>query len=52
MTPSAATWFSLSAAEFKERASVILVTNGLGEDKERCVLLLGTTIFIMCSHSL
>ena len=31
MTTSAAAWFSLSAAEFKERASVILVTDGLGK---------------------
>ena len=41
MTPSAAARFTLSAAEFKERASVILVTDGLGKDTERCVLLLG-----------
>ena len=40
MTPSAAAWFSMSAAEFKERASIILVTNGLRKDTERCVLLL------------
>ena len=30
MTPSAAAWFSLSAAEFKERVSVILVTVAKG----------------------
>ena len=35
MTPSAAAWFSMSAAEFKERASVILVTNGLGKKIRR-----------------
>ena len=52
MTRSAAAWFSLSAAEFKERASVILVTDRLGKYKERCVLLLGTAIFIIRSRSL
>ena len=52
MTPSAAARFSLSAAEFKERVSVILVTDGLGKDTERYVLLLGTVIFIICSRSL
>ena len=45
------TWFSLSAAEFKERVSVILVTDGLGKDTESCVLL-GTAIFIIRSRSL
>ena len=50
MTQSAAAWFSLSDAEFKERASVILVTYGLGKDTERCVLLLGTAIFIIRSR--
>ena len=52
MTPSAAARFTLSAAEFKERASVILVTDGLGKDTKRCVLLLGTDIFIIRSRSL
>ena len=52
MTPSAAAWFSLSAAEFTERVSVILVTDGLGKDKERFILLLGTAIFIIGSCSL
>ena len=52
MTPSAAAWFSLSAAEFKERASIILVTDRLGKDTKRCVLLLGTVIFIIRSRSL
>ena len=52
MTPSAAAWFSLSATEFKERVSIILVTDGLGKDTERCVLLLATAIFIIHSRSL
>ena len=49
---SAAAWFSLSAAEFKERAIVILVTDGLGKDTKRCVLLLGTAILIIRSRLL
>ena len=52
MTPSAAACGSVWQLQFKECVSFILVTDGLGEDKERCVLLLGTAIFIMCSHSL
>ena len=52
MTPSAAATFSLSAAEFKEGSSVILATDGLGKDTEMYVLLLGTTLFIISSHSL
>ena len=31
MISSAAAWFSLSAAVFKECASVILVTDGIGK---------------------
>ena len=52
MALSAAGWFSLSTAEFKERANVILVTDGLGKDTERCVLLLGTAIFNIRSRLL
>ena len=37
MTPSAASRFSLLAAEFKECSSVILATNGLGKDMERYI---------------
>ena len=45
---SAAARSSLSATEFRNRESVVLVTNRHGKDTERCVLLLGTAIFIIC----
>ena len=45
MIQSAAARCSLSAVEFSNRERV-LVTDEYGKDMERCVLLLGTNIFI------
>ena len=45
---SAAARCSLSAAEFRNRESVVLCTNRHGKDAKMCVLLLTTAIYIIC----
>ena len=45
---SAAARCSLSAAEFRNRESVVLVTDRHGKDAKMCVLLLTTVIYIIC----
>ena len=45
---SAAAWCSLSAAEFRNRDSVVLFTDRHGKDVKMCVLLLTTAIYIIC----
>ena len=45
---SAAARCSLSAAEFRNRDSVVLFTDRHGKDAKMCVLLLTTAIYIIC----
>ena len=45
---SAAVRCSLSAAEFRNRHSVVLFTDRHGKDAKMCVLLLTTAIYIIC----
>ena len=45
---SATAQCSLSAAEFRNRESVVLFTDRHGKDAKMCVLLLTTAIYIIC----